>query len=277
MLRSISHDEIKTFQEDGVVCVRGVVDGEWIARLREAVEEVPGGYADRIFMWTFNDTFKELAFDSPLGELAAICMSSGSCGLLADVVFVKQPQSTDVTPWHHDVPYYQVQGTDLCGIWLGLDATNLDNGGIRWIKGSHKWGRIFEPELFDDRANTFINPGREPLPDIDNNPSDYDLTHFETEPGDCIISHSLVLHSGGPNKTDLRRRAIAFHCYGDNTRFKSIPPSRGFEDARDLGLEDGDPSRPRAGATGVAKTSTLRMAVSTGVEKPSRCGSSLQR
>ena len=84
MLRSISDDEIKTFQHDGVVCVRGVVDEEWITRLREALEGIPGGYADRIFMWTFNDTFKELAFDSPLGELCATFMSSQSCGLLAE-------------------------------------------------------------------------------------------------------------------------------------------------------------------------------------------------
>ena len=163
---------------------------------------------------------------------------------LADVVFVKRPHSTDVTPWHHDAPYYQVQGPDLCGIWLGLDPVNLNNGGLRWIKGSHNWSLEFKPDQFDGKANTDVNRGRETLPDIDNNPSDYDIVHFETEPGDCIIHHSLVLHSGGSNRTNNPRRAVACHYYGDNACFKSIPPSRGLEDSRDLGLEDGDPFPP---------------------------------
>ena len=223
------------------MCVRGVIDKDWVHRLRKAVEEVPGGYADRIFMWKFNDIFKEFAFDSPIGELGATFMSSHSCGLIADVIFVKHPQSNDTTPWHHDVPYYQTQGSDLCGIWLGLDQRNLDNGGLRWVKGSHKWGRLFEPELFDGHATTAVDTEQDPLPDIDNDPSNYNIVSFETEPGDCIVSHSLALHAGGANPTAYPRRAIAYHCYGDNARFKSIPPSQGFEDSRDLGLKDGDP------------------------------------
>ena len=129
--------------------------------MRDALEKVPGAYADRSYMWTFNETFKELAFDSPLGELCATFMGSDTCGLLSEIAFVKQPHTTDVTPWHHDQPYYQTQGPHLCGIWLGLDPTSLENGGLRWIRGSHKWGRMFEPDLFDGNVNTDINPGRE--------------------------------------------------------------------------------------------------------------------
>ena len=76
--------------------------------MRDALEKVPGAYADRSYMWTFNETFKELAFDSPLGELCATFMGSDTCGLLSEIAFVKQPHTTDVTPWHHDQPYYQI-------------------------------------------------------------------------------------------------------------------------------------------------------------------------
>ena len=241
LVGNISNEQINTFRRSGVVCVRNVLDEEWIHRLRYALEQVPGTYADRNFMWTFNNTFKELAFDSPLGELCATFMGSKTCGLLSDIAFVKEPHSTDITPWHHDQPYYQTQGPHLCGIWLGLDPTNLHNGGLRWIRGSHKWDRIFEPDLFDGKVNMDINPGRVALPDIDSNLADYDIIHFDTEPGDCSINHSLVLHSGGPNQTANPRRAIASHYYGDKAYFKTSPPARGIEDARDLGLENGDP------------------------------------
>ena len=244
MLRPITDDQLQTFREDGVICLRGVLDEDWVRQLREALNSIPGTYATRSLMWTFSDTFKELAFDSPLGELVATFMHSDTCGLLSDIAFVKEPHTTDRTPWHHDQPYYQTQGTQLCGAWIGLDPTTLENGGLEWIKGSHKWGKMFEPDLFDGKVNNDVNPGREVLPDIGNHRADYDIVHFDTEPGDCIVNHSLLLHSGGPNITDLPRRGIACHYYGDNARFKSIPPARGIEDARDLGLKEGEPFPP---------------------------------
>ena len=168
-------------------------------------------------------------------------MRSRTCGMLFDIGFVKEPHTTDRTPWHHDTPYYQIRGSQLCGTWIGLDKTTLENGGLEWIKGSHRWGRAFEPDLFDGKVNTDISPGREQIPDIDNYREDYELVHFDTEPGDLLVDHSMVLHGGGPNLTDTPRRVITHHFYGDDARFKSMPPSRGYEDTRDLGLKDGDP------------------------------------
>ena len=243
-LRPITDEEIRTYQEGGIACLRGMFDSDWVELLREAIDTVPGGYADRNNIWAFNDAFRELAFDSPVGEIAATLMGSPTCGLLTDIIFAKEPHSPDTTPWHHDQPYYQTQGTQLCGMWIGLDETSLENGGLEWVRGSHKWGKVFEPDPFDGTTYPDVHPGRERIPDIDNNRDDYDIVHFDTAPGDCIIDQSLILHSGGPNLTSKPRRAVTYALYGDNGRFASIPPGRGVEDTRDLGLKEGDPFPP---------------------------------
>ena len=39
-LREITADEIRTFEDDGIICVRGVLDDEWIARMQHAVDDI---------------------------------------------------------------------------------------------------------------------------------------------------------------------------------------------------------------------------------------------
>ncbi len=240
--RPITEEEIETYQRDGLVCLRGMFDSAWIERLRQAADAAPEGYGDAIYMWVHDEALRELAFDSPVGEIAATLMRSKTCGLLMDIFFIKKPGTSHFTPWHHDQPYYRTQGTQLCGMWIGLDDTTLENGGMKWIRGSHKWGKMFEPNPFDGSPSyPDLNPGRERVPDIENNRGDYDIVHFDTAPGDCIVDQSLVLHAGGPNPTDRPRRAITYALYGDNARYADLPPTRGVEDSRDFGLKDGEP------------------------------------
>jgi ectoine hydroxylase-related dioxygenase (phytanoyl-CoA dioxygenase family) len=249
LLQDLTREEIDTFQNDGIVCLRNMFDADWMKALQDSADTIPGGWGDRAYMWTFNDTFREFAFDSPVGEVAATLMNSHTCGLYTDILFVKDPHSDYLTPWHHDAPYYQMKGNQTCGMWIGLDETTLKNGGLEWIRGSHKWGRIFDPATFDYKtypnyAYPEVAPGRERIPDIGNHREDYDIVHFDTDPGDCIVVHSLILHSAGPNPTGSPRRGLTYGFYGDDARYTSIPPTRGCEDSRDLGMREGDPFPP---------------------------------
>ena len=103
-------------------------DREWIEWLGDSADTVPGEYGNRAFLWPFYDAFRELAFDSPVGEIAATMMGSRTCGLTIDITFIKDPHTKSLTPWHHDQPYYQVQGEHVCGMWIGLDKGTADNG-----------------------------------------------------------------------------------------------------------------------------------------------------
>ena len=40
------------------------------------IARLPGEYGNRAFLWPFYDAFRELAFDSPVGEIAATMMGS---------------------------------------------------------------------------------------------------------------------------------------------------------------------------------------------------------
>ena len=128
--RPISSEEIETFRRDGVVCLRDMFDQEWCDSLRESANTIPGNYSGRSFLWPFFEPFRELAFDSPAGEIAATLMGSETIGLMLDLCFIKDPNSKSLTPWHHDQPYYQMQGNQVCGMWIGLDHCDAANGAV---------------------------------------------------------------------------------------------------------------------------------------------------
>ena len=73
-------DAAAAFARDGVVCVRGLLDDAWVARLRRAIDRVernpgpfreryspgdPGAFMSEKFLWTFDADFRAVVFDSP--------------------------------------------------------------------------------------------------------------------------------------------------------------------------------------------------------------------
>ena len=226
VLRPITEDEIRTFWNDGVVYLGCMFDADWVERAGAAIDEAPGAYGERNFIWPVSEAIRELVFDSPVGEIAAALLRSKTIGHMGDIEWVKDPHSESLTPWHQDQPYLQLAGRQTCNLWIGIDAATGENGAVEWVKGSHDWGKVFEPEPFDGSAPKDVRPGRERVPDFDNLRGQYDVVRFDTEPGDCIVGHGMMVHSAGPNRTDQPRRAISHNLFGDDARYAAIPPSR---------------------------------------------------
>ena len=75
--------------------------------------------------------------------IAAQLLDTDKVNLLYDQLFVKPPQGGP-TPWHSDLPYWPVEGTAVMSLWLALGDVDLDNGGLEFIRGSHKWAKRFD-------------------------------------------------------------------------------------------------------------------------------------
>ena len=105
-LRNVTEDEVRAFEEDGVVCLHKMIDSEWIERLREATDcllENPtemgldlnkddkGGRLaidTYMCMWRFDEDFRAIALQSPLAQLAARITRSSRINLLWDFILV---------------------------------------------------------------------------------------------------------------------------------------------------------------------------------------------
>jgi ectoine hydroxylase-related dioxygenase (phytanoyl-CoA dioxygenase family) len=209
---------------------------------------VAGRFYGDFFLWRRSEDFRAFAFTSPLPALAARLMRSGRVNLFYDQLFVKEPGSVEPTPWHQDLPYWPVSGAQVISIWVPFDEVGPENGAVTYVRGSHRWGRMFRPQAFDpDNAGAFAGSPYPPMPDIDGAGPSYELISWTLAPGDVLIHHPLTIHGAPGNlTTDRRRRALAVRYTGDDARY--APRSGTFMDMESVrahvpapGLRAGDP------------------------------------
>jgi len=113
---------------------------------------------------------------------------------------VKAPGADEPTPWHHDHPYYCLDGFETCSLWIPLDDVPRDSA-VEFIAGSHQWGRLFQPRMFVGEDYPPSADGFEIMPDIDGHRDDYEILSFDLEPGDCAAFHFRTVHGAPGNQS----------------------------------------------------------------------------
>ena len=223
-----------------MVCLRQVFDQSWLDLLAAGIEKNrkdPGPYAceytptnkegdfyDDYCNWNRFEEYKNFLFDSPAAEIAGRITQSKKVQLFHEHILVKEPKTSEQTPWHHDQPYYCVDGNQVCSIWLPLDPVPREIG-LEFIAGSHAWGKMFMPKKFLTNAEYDYTPSSfESLPNIEVERDKYEILSWDMDQGDCIIFHFKTLHSGKGNpRESTRRRAFSSRWLGDDAVFAERP------------------------------------------------------
>ena len=107
----------------------------------------------------------------------------------------------------HNLTWHQDRWTDLdrdplVTVWTALDAATVENGCVRIIPGSHKWGLV-NPES----PSGFLDPQQ-----VDELVRKVEPVHLVLDEGEVVLLHNWLLHSSGTNHTDRPRRAFSV-CY----------------------------------------------------------------
>jgi ectoine hydroxylase-related dioxygenase (phytanoyl-CoA dioxygenase family) len=243
---------VAAFQADGAVPLRRLFS-DWVEPLRAGVEKniaapstdvrIYDGGNGRFFgdycNWDRIPEYRDFVFHSPAAQVAGRLMGSKTVRLFHEHVLVKEPGAEVATPWHHDQPYYCVDGRQNVSLWIPLDPVARDTV-VEFVAGSHRWGRWFRPERFN-RTPLFEDDPLEPIPDIDGERDRYRILGWDLEPGDAVAFHFLTLHGAPANRwKSRRRRAFSARWIGDDAVFAirkgtTSPPFRGVK------LTPGDP------------------------------------
>ncbi len=236
--RAITDEEIATYNEDGIVVLRGLFNDVWLDKLRQWVDEdmaapgklhqelTPKGQTGRFyfntFMWTYHDGFKEFVMESPAAAIAGSLMQSSKVNIFFDQLLVKEPGTAEKTPWHHDMPYWPVRGREICTVWLALDPVTKESGAVEYVKGSHKWDQAFKPPAFAGDEKYKIDLPK--VPDIEAERDKYEFVQYELQPGDCTVHHGLLVHGAPGNaNSGVRRRAVVSRWAGDDAVYHPLP------------------------------------------------------
>jgi len=248
------------FQRDGATVLRGVVSDEQLSLLADGVERnrahpspnahwytdasnAVGFWSDYV-TWRSVAEYERIVRDGGLARAAAALMGSRTARFFHEHVLVKEAGATERTPWHHDQPYYCVDGDQNVSMWLALDPVP-ETSALRFIAGSHRWNRWFIPRRFIDHAPYGMEDDRyEQLPDrfvsSDGELEGERVITLPVEPGDVVCFHFRTLHGAPGNPNAAARRAVSLRWVGDDAVWaeRPWPVSPPFEGE---GLDIGDP------------------------------------
>jgi ectoine hydroxylase-related dioxygenase (phytanoyl-CoA dioxygenase family) len=228
---TLSEDVVEGFRREGAVLLKGVF-ADWVETLRRGVEHnlaEPGPF-QRIYTpqhgagrfvgdycnWARIPEYRAFVFDSPAAALARQLMGSRTSRFFHEHVLIKEPGTRELTPWHHDQPYYCVDGEQNVSFWTSLDEVAKESC-VEFVAGSHRWGRWFRPRKFSGIPYDHKNDRLEDMPDISGHRDDYRLLGWDVEPGDAIAFHFLTVHGAPGNlSSSRRRRAFAHRWLGDD-------------------------------------------------------------
>jgi ectoine hydroxylase-related dioxygenase (phytanoyl-CoA dioxygenase family) len=267
--RPIAADEIDAYARDGVVCLRGLFAGDWIAALARGLERnlaEPGQRSriydrdaqDRTFFydsdsWQRIPEYERFVRDSPCAEVAATLMGSAKANLFFDAVFIRGEGQQFRTPWHQDEPYWSISGFQAISIWMPLVAVERKSA-LEFVPGSHVWPQKYRQldfaELNPDSQQGIATARLEgedwlALPDFDAERDRWNITAWDMEPGDCACFNARLFH-GGSGRLSAGRELRVFNTkwLGDDVRCAFRPYGMDPDHSpkmRAAGMNDGDP------------------------------------
>lgn len=239
---AVSAADLQTYERDGVVLLKGLIGKDWLDKIAAGIakdKENPspwchgyavegGSFFGDMRLWQHLPEFRDYCFNSPLPALAAQFLGEDEILLYYDQLFVKDAGANAPTRWHNDQPYWSVRGWPVISFWLTLDPVDAGNGRLEFVRGSHRWGKWYQPEAFapGKTAKAYArHPDYETVPDIENNRDAYDLVAFDMEPGDVLAFHSLTLHGATPRNERGRRGYTVRYIGANNTWYRGDEPA----------------------------------------------------
>lgn len=196
---TVTEEQIRTLEEDGVVHIKGVFDEEWVEYLRSATgHQVDNphfwafaGTASKLYdyiqrnVWQTNAAFAKFYYHSAMGHVLAQCGRTEEIRVSTDLLMVNPNKGFK---WHQDNQNGPIKWEDGIRFWITMDTTPEEYGAPVYLKGSHRNDAVDEQAVFVDIDQEGLEDYRD------------ELLEFRTNPGDMLIWHPRTIHKvDGPS------------------------------------------------------------------------------
>ena len=216
----LSEHQLKLYEEDGYVLVKGMLEPGEIellgraAREDRVLDQHAYGRADgeggtiRLSLWNHpTETIYGMVARSESMVGCAEQILGGEVYHYHSKMIMKDAKVGGAWAWHQDYGYWYQNGVlfpDLTSAFIAVDKATRENGCLQVIRGSHRLGRV-EHVLTGDQAGA--DPER-----VDKALERLQLEFIEMEPGDTLFFHANLLHRSDQNTSDNPRWTMIC-CY----------------------------------------------------------------
>ncbi len=236
-------DAITTYKQDGVICLRGVLDQNWLDIVETGIGEYfakkkadndpanvevkhdgdSGSFHYATLMWKHMEPFRKVIFESHVPEMFGSLLETKRLNLYYDFLLIKEPGCKKaITPWHQDHSYYCMNGHKIINCWIALDHIPEETA-LRFVRCSHVDYPVHKAIHFaPNREYNGVIKDRPLPPDFDNTPN-IEILSCDLNPGDALAWNSRTFHSAPGNILDRRRAALSLNFCGDDVRYFDMP------------------------------------------------------
>ncbi len=202
---SITADQIRFFEKHGYLTSIDIHNDAQVAQIRDAFDELEaregkehceiglqGRHVDQRFIW-------EMASHPKILDCIEALMGPDIM-VLSTHCFCKYPQTTQkFVAWHQDVTYWGLEPPDALTAWYAIDDSDVENGCMRVISGSHRRGIVEHGK--SNRPGNLLSINQAVQADVDESQA----VNLELKAGQISIHHGHVIHGSNPNTSDRRR------------------------------------------------------------------------
>ena len=234
----LSADEVKSIQREITAIMDRYPDvPEELVQIEPAVrrgaiepESVELGVRKLFRMTLHNELFRSLAHH-PVMVGIAVELIGQDVALFQSMLLMKPPRFGGQKVWHQDNAYFRLEPNDVFGFWIALDDTDVENGCMHVIPGSHREGIGEHGGVADDYG-------------LSSTPSQNNAIACIMKAGDALVFHGETYHYTPPNKSDRRRRALQYHYASTHCRSSKDSP---FKSSRPEVIVAGEGAESPAG------------------------------
>lgn len=202
---SITADQVQFFEENGYLTGLDIQNATEADAIREAFDELEaregqdncaiglqGRHIDQRFIW-------DLAANRKILDCMEPVMGSDIL-VLSTHFFCKYPRTTNkFVAWHQDVTYWGLEPPFALTAWYAVDDSDVENGCMRVIPGSHRAGILTHGE--SSRAGNLLSINQE----VDGEVDDKKAVDLVLKAGQMSIHHGHIIHGSNPNQSVRRR------------------------------------------------------------------------
>jgi ectoine hydroxylase-related dioxygenase (phytanoyl-CoA dioxygenase family) len=151
-----------------------------------------------------SDELERWAYDPRFIDPARDVLNVDDPRLFTEKLNLKRPRHGGANPLHQDYPYWidvAENAEEICTAMLFLDDSNLENGCLHVVPGSHLTGRWHGRTDGDRFAANEVDQSVY---------RDLDLVPVEVPAGSLVLFGPFLVHQSAPNTSDRERRALLY-------------------------------------------------------------------
>ncbi len=223
---------IKKIKQDGFVIIRNIVKREKIQKILSELPNIEkkASKLKRKYYHKTNDgkgnTIHNINEFVKSGEIIKLSKDKKIIHLVQSILkdvpvlrniefFLKPKKNKMLTPFHQDNFYWNIIGANAVNVWIACSNTSRKNGGICYLKKSHKIGTI-------KHIISYVKGTSQKIPNTVLKKLDFKKIYPKVNIGDLIVHNCEVIHGSSKNLSNKDRIGLVFSYKGLKSRYDNL-------------------------------------------------------